>query len=543
MTSRAAETDARIPARDDCVLRYVLEKQARRHPDRPYIRLRDGSTITYHDFHRSVQRAAAGLAALGVKQGDHVNVWMPNDADMLRVWFAINWLGAVYVPINTAYRGNVLAHVIANGGAEVMVVSADLIPRLADIDTANLRTLVIAGEAPVEIPRLGTLPLAELDGDPSSLPVLARPIEPWDIQSIIYTSGTTGRSKGVLSCYAHMWHMSGSAAFPMLGEEDCYLVYLPYFHVGGTLPVIGMLNRGGAIAVGGDFETESFWPSVRATGSTYTILLGVMSTFLAKRPASPNDRDHTLKKMTLIPLPDDSQDFAHRFGTTVWTLFNMTEINVPIVSEPNPTVIGTCGRQCPGNELRIVDEHDREVPVGSVGELIIRSDAPWALNSGYNRNPEATVTAWRNGWFHTGDAFRRDADGNYFFVDRMKDAIRRRGENISSFEVETEILAHPKVRECAVVAVPNEMSEDDVLAIVAPAPGETVEPAALFDFLQPRLAHFMLPRYVRIMTELPRTPTQKIEKYVLRQQGLTADTWDREKAGIRIRREKIGASG
>jgi crotonobetaine/carnitine-CoA ligase len=466
---------------------------------------------------------------------------MPNGVEMLRIWFAINWLGAVYVPINTAYRGGVLAHVIANGGAQIMVVSPDLLDRLAEVDRAALRTLVIAGETTIELAGIDHVTLASLDRDPATLPALSRPIEPWDIQSVIFTSGTTGRSKGVLSSYAHMWHMSGPQAFPMLGGEDCYLVYLPYFHIGGTLPVIGMLNRGGTVAVGGDFDTEAFWPVVQATGSTYTILLGVMSTFLARRPPSPDDRRHTLKNVTLIPLPDDSRAFTDRFGVTAWTLFNMTEVNVPIVSEPNPSVIGTCGRQRPGNELRIVDEHDREVPVGSVGELIVRSDAPWALNSGYNRNPEATANAWRNGWFHTGDAFRRDADGNYFFVDRMKDAIRRRGENISSFEVEAEILAHPGIRECAVVAVPNEMSEDDVLAIVAPAPGERLDPMELLEFLRPRLAHFMLPRYIRVLADLPRTPTQKVEKYVLRQQGLTPDTWDREEAGVKVRREKIGA--
>ena len=171
--------------------------------------------------------------------------------------------------------------------------------------------------------------------------------------------------------------------------------------------------------------------------------------------------------------------------------------------------------------------------------MILRSDAPWALNSGYFKNPEATAYAWRNGWFHTGDAFRRDVDGNFFFVDRIKDAIRRRGENISSFEVEAEILSHPAIRECAVVAVPNELAEDDVLAIVAPAPGAVVKPEELLAFLQARLAHFMVPRYVRIVAELPRTPTQKVEKYLLRQQAVTADTWDREKAGIRIKREKL----
>ena len=542
MTDQAKSMDARVPSREDCVLRYVLEKRAEQHPDKPFMRLPDGDAISYGAFRASVERAAAGLAALGVKQGDYVNVWLPNGVDMVRIWFAINWLGAVYVPINTAYRGNVLAHVIANGGAELMIVASDLVERLAHVDRAQLRTLVVAGGKEHAIPGMEFVPLEKLDADPATLPPLKQPIEPWDVQSIIYTSGTTGRSKGVLSSYTHMWHMTGVQAFPMLDETDCYLISLPFFHVGGTLPIIAMLNRGGIVGMGGDFATEAFWPTVRATGATYTILLGVMSTFLSKRTPSPDDREHTLKKITMIPLPDDWRDFAERFGPTVWTLFNMTEVSVPIFSEPNPQAPGTCGKQRPGVDLRIVDVHDREVPVGEIGELIVRTDAPWALNSGYYKNPEATAQAWRNGWFHTGDGFRKDEHGNYFFVDRMKDAIRRRGENISSFEVEAEILTHPKIRECAVVAVPNEMAEDDVLAIVAPATGAAVDPLELLEFLKPRLAHFMLPRYVRIMTDLPRTPTQKVEKYVLRQQGLTSDTWDREKAGVKICREKIGGS-
>ena len=533
MTDQAKSMDARVPSREDCVLRYVLEKRAEQHPDKPFMRLPDGDAISYGAFRASVERAAAGLAALGVKQGDYVNVWLPNGVDMVRIWFAINWLGAVYVPINTAYRGNVLAHVIANGGAELMIVASDLVERLAQVDRAQLRTLVVAGGKEHAIPGMEFVPLEKLDADPATLPPLKQPIEPWDVQSIIYTSGTTGRSKGVLSSYTHMWHMTGVQAFPMLDETDCYLISLPFFHVGGTLPIIAMLNRGGTVGMGGDFATEAFWPTVRATGATYTILLGVMSTFLSKRTPSPDDRDHTLKKITMIPLPDDWRDFAERFGPTVWTLFNMTEVSVPIFSEPNPQAPGTCGKQRPGVDLRIVDVHDREVPVGEIGELIVRTDAPWALNSGYYKNPEATAQAWRNGWFHTGDGFRKDEHGNYFFVDRMKDAIRRRGENISSFEVEAEILTHPKIRECAVVAVPNEMAEDDVLAIVAPATGAAVDPLELLEFLKPRLAHFMLPRYVRIMTDLPRTPTQKVEKYILRQQGLTSDTWDREKAGVK----------
>jgi crotonobetaine/carnitine-CoA ligase len=171
--------------------------------------------------------------------------------------------------------------------------------------------------------------------------------------------------------------------------------------------------------------------------------------------------------------------------------------------------------------------------------LIIRTDAPWALNSGYYKNPEATAAAWRNGWFHTGDAFREDADGTFFFVDRMKDAIRRRGENISSFEVEAEIAAHPLVNEVAVVPVPSEFAEEEVMCVVAPIPGQSIDPKELLEFLVPRLPHFMVPRYVRIVDALPKTPTQKIQKHLLRSAGLTDDTWDREKAGIKIKRQQL----
>jgi carnitine-CoA ligase len=531
--------DSRVPPREECVLRYVLERWAALHPERSFIRCSDGSSIGYAEFLKTVERAAAGLASFGVKQGDTVTVWLPNGVEMIRIWFAINWLGAIYVPINIAYRGNLLAHVIANGGSRLMVASHDLVERLEGINSANLETLLVVGGDGRGVKGFATFDTGVLDRDVSGPVEPDRPIEPWDIQSIIYTSGTTGPSKGVVSSYAHMWHMSGREAFYMLDEEDCFLLYGPLFHVGGTLPVVAMLNRGGIVAVGGDFSTESFWPTVRATRATFVILLGVMSSFIAKLAPAPDDKEHSLRKAMMIPLPDDSKVFAERFNLTAWTLFNMTEVNVPIVSDPNPVVVGTCGKRRPGNELRIVDGFDREVRCGEVGELIVRSDAPWALNSGYFRNDEATVSAWRNGWFHTGDGFRCDAEGNYFFVDRMKDGIRRRGENISSFEVEVEIIAHPDVRECAVVAVPNEVSEDDVLAIVAAAPGHEIDPIELFEFLRPRLAHFMLPRYIRILKDLPRTPTQKVEKYVLRLQGLTVDTWDREKAGIKVQREKI----
>ena len=245
----------------------------------------------------------------------------------------------------------------------------------------------------------------------------------------------------------------------------------------------------------------------------------------------------------MVPLAGDIAAFSKRFGCEVYTIFNMTEISTPIISEPNPLVRGTCGRKRDGVDVRLVDDNDCEVPDGTVGEMIVRTDRPWGMNSGYHKNPKATAEAWRNGWFHTGDSFRRDAQGYYYFVDRKKDAIRRRGENISSFEVEADVQAFPAVREVAAIGVPNEMSEEDVLVVVAPMQGASLDPAELIAFLRERMAHFMVPRYVRVVAELPKTPSNKVMKAELRREGVTADTWDRERAGIAVRSDRFQRAG
>ncbi len=217
----------------------------------------------------------------------------------------------------------------------------------------------------------------------------------------------------------------------------------------------------------------------------------------------------------------------------------MSEVSCPIIAEDNPTQPGVCGRGRDGVELRLVDAKDCEVAQGETGELVIRSTRPWGLTHGYLSNAEATAAAFRNGWFHTGDAFRQDDEGNYYFVDRFKDAIRRRGENVSSFEVEAEVTAHPAIREAAAVAVDSEYSEDEKLVAVSFADGKSVTMEDLIAFLEPRMAHFMVPRYIRVLDDLPKTPTQKVEKYLIRNAGVTDETWDREAVGIKIRREKL----
>jgi crotonobetaine/carnitine-CoA ligase len=534
--------DPRIPDLELCVLRPLLDRRARSTPDKVFVRFVDGSEWTYRKLRDVVIDTAIGLQALGVQQGDHVLSWLPNGPDSLRVWFALNYLGAVYVPINLAYRGRLLEHVIENADAKLVICHADLFDRLSSVGYSRLAAAVLIGgdRRRDAVPGITIHPGSALASKGRSLAPLAREIMPWDTQSIIYTSGTTGPSKGVLSSYLHLYSM-GVEPFHFIDSDDRFMVNLPLFHVGGTVAVYSMLGKGGSIAIVDAFDTASFWPTVRQTGTTTVVLLGVMATFLVKQPPAPQDRTHSLRTAIMVPLCEDAEAFARRFGCDIYTTFNMTEISNALVSSRNPAAVGTAGRPRPGVAVRVVDENDCEVAPTEVGELIVRTDRPWAMNHGYYKDPEATSRAWRNGWFHTGDAFRVDEQGNYFFVDRMKDAIRRRGENISSFEVETEVCTHPAVKEAAAVAVASEHAEDEVLVALSLAEGVAdFDPADLIRFLMPRMAHFMIPRYVRVVPNLPKTPTQKVQKHLLRSEGVTADTWDRDKAGIVIKRERIG---
>jgi len=535
--------DWRMPAPDLCVLPRMLETQARTSPDRIFAVFDDGDQWTYRRTQSEALKVAASLQRIGVSMGDNVLIWLPNGKLALSTWFGVNYLGAVSVAINTAYRGALLHHVVVNSDAKVAICHHDLVSRFLEAgDCGALRTIITGREITVHLGKafaerqIRLLPYDVLDGSADDFVVPT--LEPWNLQSICYTSGTTGPSKGVMSSYLHL-HTMGWNCTDGVGPDDRYLINLPLFHVGGTLFVTGSLARGASIAVMGQFATETFLAVCRRLSATQCLLLGAMASFLLRSPPSSQDRDHSLRRVMVIPLAEDPAQMSSRFGFDVVTLYNMSEISAPIVSDINPTVRGSCGRLRKGYEARLVDENDCEVPEGVAGELVLRADCPWTFFHGYYKMPEATARAWRNGWFHTGDLFRRDKDGNYFFVDRAKDAIRRRGENISSFEVEAEILAHPAVLEAAVVGVPSDLTEEEVLAVVVLKPGAVLEPADLIAFLVKRLPHFMVPRYVRFTGHLPKTPTSKIEKHVLRNQGVTSDTWDRVCAGIHIKRDEL----
>ncbi|WP_295530073.1 AMP-binding protein [Novosphingobium sp. Chol11] len=533
-----ALASAELPDRRVCVLRYLLDDWAEARGDHVYAVFEDGTSWTYAELRALVVAKAAGLQKLGVAQGEHVAVWLPNGREALITFFVVNYLGAVFVPFNTAYRGAILEHVLANSDAALLIAHAGLLDRLEGIDRAAIARVIVVGES-AEGNIAPHIAYSSVTGEEAELQPLLRPIEPWDNQAIIYTSGTTGPSKGVLASYLHLYTNAGPDSWHFVTGEDRFLVNMPIFHIGGLgLPFV-TLARGGSIALMENFSTEGFWPFVRRTGCTAIFLLGVMATFLMKRAPAADDRDHGVRLAFMVPFTAEAGPFQERFGIDVYTIFNMTEISSPIVSGPNPVKPGTCGLPRPGVEVRLVDEHDREVPVGAVGEMMVRTDRPWTMNSGYHKNPEATARAWRNGWFHTGDAFRRDEDGYFYFVDRVKDAIRRRGENISSFEVESQVMMHPAVREAAVIGVPSEYSEDEVMAVIAAVPGAVIDFAELVASLAERLPYFMVPRYIRVLDELPKTPTAKVMKAQLRGAGITADSWDREASGIKLRKEKL----
>lgn len=528
--------DPRIPKSEDCVLGKLLEIRAEEKPDVTAILFEDGESWTWAETLEKTRRVASGLAALGVEKSDHVLSWLPNGKEAVLTWFALNYLGAVYVPVNVAYRGSLLQHIVQLSDAKLIVCHSELAPRLSEIDPGDkLGNVVLTGS----LESLSGFPshrFTDLESAPADVELVE--VEPWDTMYIIFTSGTTGPSKAVLSSYLHAY-ATGIEGNPYFEEEDRILVNLPLFHVGGTLFIYQTVVKGASCVLVDSFDTKSLWPIIRKFDITFMGLLGAMPPFLLSQPPSDRDRDHPLRYAMAIPWNEDSLAVAERFGIAMRTTFNMTEISAPLISDENPPVMGTCGKPRDGVEVRVVDKNDCEVAPGDIGELIVRTDRPWSMNHGYYRNPEATAEAWRNGWFHTGDAFRYDEEGNFYFVDRLKDTIRRRGENISSFEVESEVSLFAGVSEVAAIPVPSELGEDEVMIVVTVADDGDFEPETLFRFLESRMAHFMLPRYIRVIDKLPKTPTQKVQKNLLKQEGVTQDTWDREIAGIKVKRTRL----
>lgn len=526
----------------------VFADKAARNGDKPFLHyLGDGRRFTYRDVHLISNRIANSLAARGIGHGDRVAVMMDNCPEQFLAYVALGKIGAVAVPLNTAAKGVLLTHFLVNSGSVAVIVEAGYVGRLDEIaDTLpDVRALFV---------------LPEPGDDATPAPSTAWAVEPFaalldgaadevqgnvavgDLAMLAYTSGTTGSSKG--NMLAHGTVISyGCTTAESHGyrDDDTVYVCLPINHANALLcAVYGAWMADGAVALARRFSVSNYWREVREAGATITNVLGSMMNFLWSAPEAPGDRDHQLRLCNVVPMPAFGREFEQRFGLRLTSGYGLTDYCLATVF---PTLapaskFGSSGVARSGVEIRIINDFDVPVGAGEVGEIVLRSNNVWGASQGYYRNAEATLASLRNGWWHTGDRGYLDEDGYLWFADRKKDSIRRRGENISSYEVESVLLRHPAIADVAAYALKSELAEDEVAVSIVLSEGQQLTEAELVDYANRNMAYYMIPRYVRIMSDMPRTQSQKVEKYKLRQEA-EADMsvmWDREAAGIEVKR-------
>jgi crotonobetaine/carnitine-CoA ligase len=496
----------------------------------PFLRA-PGGERSFAALRDAAARGAGALAEAGVGPGDRVAALAGNRLELVELWLACAWLGAVLVPVNMALRGDGLAHVLRSADPSLLVVEAglaDALQALKQPPALLAAAWLLDGD--------GELPWA---GVPVAAPPVAEPIPPARVRPedptlILFTSGTTGPAKGVVCPHGQLaWWGAHTADALGVDAGDVLGTSLPLFHVNALNTVVQGLVTGAQVVVRPRFSASRFWRWHAEDGATVTYILGAIASILASRPTGEEDRAHTVRVALAPATPAGLWTvFAERFGVRLVEGHGMTETNLAIGPRDGLQRPGWMGRAMPGFGARVVDASGAEAPPGEPGELLVRADEPLAFASGYWRQPDASEAAWRGGWFHTGDRAVADADGWLRFVDRLKDSIRRRGENVSAWEVEQVLERHPAVALAAVVPVPSELGEDEVMAFVVPAAGEALEPAGLVAFCEGRLARFAIPRYVEVVAELPLTENGKVRKEPLRARGVGAATWDREAAAV-----------
>lgn len=523
---------------------YMLDLMAKEKPDKVFFRFEDFSQ-TYGEVNTIANRLGNSLMSLGVEKGDRVCLMMKNSAEFVHVWFALAKIGAVMVPMNPTLRGNLLRYIIHQSESTVAIADNDVLDRIQFIEEElpGLHTIVCVNENPeykqdVTFSRLKSLTLEDLmSGSPSPPEVK---VEPWDPMGITFTSGTTGPSKGPVLSHHYYYNCALLTIYYMRHtEDDVIYTCLPFFHANASMcSILPAWMAGASFAMGKFFSLRTFLDEIYRYKATHTNVMGSILVLLMKQPETERDASNPLKVVNSVPLIPESLAFEKRFGVKLIAMYGATETQIciaaPFDDETNPD---TCGKELPTYDIRIFDDYDRECPPGVRGEIVSRPRLPFIQMSRYYGMPEETLAAFRNCWYHTGDYGKKDENGYVYFMDRKTDSIRRRGENISSFEVEEVINSHPAVLESAAIAIKDtEMTEDEVKICVVLKEGAQLEPVELLEFCKERMAYFMVPRYVEFMSEFPKTPNQKIQKFELRQQGITPETWDRVEAGIKVSR-------
>jgi carnitine-CoA ligase len=521
----------------------IIEEKAQLCGNRVFLQYERETEITYGEIHEITNRIANGLIGIGVNKGDKVAIFLPNSLECLYAWFGISKAGAVDVPINLANKGYFLSHQIDNSEAKVIIIESKLIPRLklVEDDVPKLQKVVVWSKSKekTEIPKL-RFDVVEYDDLMNSSTVTPDvKVTPTDPQTIIYTSGTTGAAKGVVDPHTKICHSALEYIEAVQAtEKDILFTCLPLFHANARiLCIYPTMLLGTKVVVYEKFSASRFWDQIREAKATVFNSLGVMSNFIYNQPRKDNDKDNPARICAAFPMPPAIyEDFQKRFDLKITEGYGLTEVAIITYNPLDAPRIGSCGKETRSFDVEIVDENDFPVSPGVVGEIVARGRMPWVTSLGYWKMPEKSLDLMKNHYYHTGDGGYIDEDGYMFFKDRMKDYIRRRGENISSFEIERVVISHPGVMECAAISIKSELSEDEVKIVVVLEKGKELQPVELLNFCEERMPYFAVPRYVEFVESLPKTPNEKVQKSKLRDAGITEHTWDSEKAGYKVKR-------
>jgi carnitine-CoA ligase len=535
--------------KDGWTISSVLSRQAAERPNAPALQWQTEEPFSYKGLCEHCLRLAGGLRGLGVQPSNRVLIMLPNSMEIVLAWLSTNLLGAVEVPINIHYKESWLVHEVNDCEAHLAIVHEQYLERFIQVvdQLEHLTDFVVVGgdegTAHQEMDKNWSM---HAWGELENAGAIDKPVEIhyYDTAAIMYTSGTTGPSKGVVVPYGVGGVFAqGVVDTAELTSDDVNYVVHPLFHANAQfMQILPALLVGARISLWPGFSASRWLDQVRATGATITNTLGVMCNFIHSQPVREDDADNPLRAIMTLPAPSDiAEDFERRFGVKCLEGYGMTEIGVVTYRRlEEPLRLGSAGRALEWFDVRVVDpETDEPLPPGEVGEIVVRPKATGIMMKEYNNVPAKTVEAWRNLWFHTGDAGEMDEEGYLYFRDRVKDVIRRRGENISSFSIESVANTHPAVDESAAIAVPAEHgvgAEDEVKLCVVLKHGEDLDPAELHAYCAQRMPYFAVPRYIEYVAEIPKTANEKVRKNVLREQGITANTWDREAAGIQVRK-------
>lgn len=519
------------------VLPQVLLEQAETRPDQPWVTFTSGEQMTFAQAATDARRVAGFLAELGVKAGDRVAVMLPNSCDFIRAWMGLGMLGAIAVMLNTELRGAFLKHQLNNSGAELMVTDASFLKVVQEVlpEVPKLKQILITGES--------SMPAEEsfvtLDWQAWRKAELYQGALPSarDIALIMYTSGTTGPAKGVLMPHAHCALYGISTIDAMqIRSDDRYYIVLPLFHANALLQQLAATLLAGIPAViRPKFSATEWLNDIRTHDATLTNTIGVLASYILAQPPGANDRNHRLRAILNGPNPAELEiGLRERLGVRdVISGFGMTEVNIPALGRLGAPWPCAGGWVLSDRFEVVVADPETEIPVapGELGEILVRPKVPFGFMAGYHEMPEKTVEAWRNLWFHTGDAGTMDQSGLLTFIDRIKDCIRRRGENISATAVEEVVARQPGIAEVAAYAVPSAIpgGEDEVMLAIVPAPDMKLSLEEIGKQAEGLLPRFARPRFLELMDELPKTANGKVQRFVLRKRG-SATAYDRDAA-------------